>query len=90
MYLWLALPGIWVICRASGRQRQAGAVGSMFVLLLLMATSSCRGGTSNSAGGGGGCGQQSTKYTVRSKVPLARPGPLALTRRTTVDLLITK
>jgi hypothetical protein len=61
--VWLALPGIVVVCgTVGGSGRQRGMLGILAVMLALSMTS-CGGSGSSPAGGGGG-GHQPTKYSV--------------------------
>jgi uncharacterized membrane protein len=81
--MWLALPGIVVVCGTVGAsRRQRGTLGAIAVILGLLLTS-CGGGTSV-AGGGGGSGHQPTKYTVTISGVSG-----SLTHTTTVDLMVT-
>jgi uncharacterized membrane protein len=80
--MWMALPGIVVVCGSFGSvsRRQRGPLGAIAVLLLLSLTS-CGGGTSVASGGGGG--RQPTKYTVTISGISG-----SLSHITTVDLLV--
>jgi hypothetical protein len=82
--MWLALPGIVVVCGTVGgaSRRQRGMLGAIALILGLLLTS-CGGGTSV-AGGGGGSGHQPTKYTVTISGVSG-----SLTHTTTVDLMVT-
>ena len=81
--MWLALPGIVVVCGTVGAsRRQRGTLGAIAVILGLLLTS-CGGGTSV-AGGGGGSGHQLTKYTVTISGVSG-----SLTHTITVDLVVT-
>jgi hypothetical protein len=81
--MWLALPGIVIVCGTlnGASRRQRGTLGAFAVLLALSLTS-CGGGTSVAAGGGGG-GRQPTKYTVTISGISG-----SLSHITTVDLLV--
>jgi len=80
--MWMALPGIVVVCGSFGSvsRRQRGPLGAIAVLFLLSLTS-CGGGTSVASGGGGG--RQPTKYTVTISGISG-----SLSHITTVDLLV--
>ena len=80
--MWLALPGIVVVCRPFGgaSQRQRETLSVIAVLLALFLTS-CGGGTSVAGGGGGG--HQSTKCTVTINGISG-----SLSHNTTVDLVV--
>jgi hypothetical protein len=60
--MWLALPGMVVLCGAArgASRRRRGMLGVIAGMLALLLTS-CGGGSN---GGGGGGGHQPTKYTV--------------------------
>jgi hypothetical protein len=80
--MWLAVPGIVVLCGTVGgaSRRQRGTLGIIAVLLALLLTS-CGGGTSVAGGGGGG--HQPTKYTVTINGISG-----SLSHSTTVDLVV--
>jgi hypothetical protein len=80
--MWLALPGMVVVCGTVGvaSRRQRGTLGAIAVLLALLLTS-CGGGTTVATGGGGG--RQPTKYTVTISGVSG-----SLSHVTTVDLVV--
>ncbi len=80
--MWLALPGIGIVCGTVGgaSRRHRGTLSVIAVLLALLLTS-CGGGTS--AAGGGGGGHQPTKYTVTINGISG-----SLSHNTTVDLVV--
>jgi uncharacterized membrane protein len=84
--LWLALPGIVVVCGTVGgaSRRRRGTLGVIAVVLALVLTS-CGGGTGAASGGGGG--RQPTKYTVTIQAT-SGSGAGSLSHTTTVDLIV--
>lgn len=85
--MWLALPGIMIVCGTVGRprQRRCGTLGGIAVMLALLLTS-CGGAPSSATGGGGG--HQPTKYTVAIQ-GTSGSGASSLSHITTVDLVVT-
>jgi hypothetical protein len=82
--LWLALPGIVVVCGTVGgaSRRRRGTLGVIAVVLALVLTS-CGGGTGAASGGG----RQPTKYTVTIQAT-SGSGAGSLSHTTTVDLIV--
>jgi uncharacterized membrane protein len=80
--MWLALPGVVIVCGTldGASRHQRGGLGAIALLLALLLTS-CGGGTSVATGVGGG--GQPTKYTVTISGISG-----ALSHVTTVDLVV--